>query len=435
MLIDQQAPGNSVHVALGGQVSRELAERPEWLRLCAAVRESAPHAKVLEDFSHARSALLHVGVSEDLLNGIATGLRHGSWDDAVEAFARSQGQQVNFYLGPMRAAEAGPSKTGLFLLERRPNSAETVSMLEQATERIGKAMFGAPCSFMGRHVEFYDLTAAVGPLADASASAIALFTPFYFDGWTDSARQQENRRSLLLHNVVRSRFERLTRPLVDGLHVDFRPSALCDASDEELEDAFTLWLTLHEMMHASGPMPLFAEPGHKLDLGMDYGPIEEMRVDMSAFIALGILEGELGERATLAQELIVAERLLRSIRVGNALAPEANGIGKSLDGEHGCFWGATLHAADALRVVDGEIYLAWKEAHAAIREVLTEIYSGEAAARVANDAPVLLKNKAAQIRQRLFTKKGEDYALPAALDDHYQRLHAPDRMSLTFPDC
>jgi hypothetical protein len=353
----------------------------------------------------------------------------------VEAFAQTQGQQVNFYLGPMRAAEAGSSKLGLFVLERRPNSARTVSMLEQATERIGKAMFGAPCSFMGRLVEFYDLTAAVGPLADAGASSIALFTPFYFDGWTDSARQHENRRSLLLHNIIRSRFEHLTKPLIAGLHIDSRPTALCTASDEELEDAFTLWLTLHEMMHASGPMPLFAEPGHKLNLGMDYGPIEEMRTDMSAFIALGVMEGELGIRATLAQELIVAERLLRSIRVGNALAPEANGIGKSLDGEHGCFWGATLHTAGALRISDGNLYLAWDKAQAAIRTALAQIYSGEVAARAADDAPSMLKNKAAEMRREVFIKKSEGYALPTALDDHYQKLQAPERMALDFADC
>lgn len=434
MHIDRQ-PDEPVPVNLSGIVSRTLAERPEWLRLCAAVRADAPRGEILGSLSCVRSALRDVGVSEELHDGIAMGLSGMAWDDAVDAFARSRGRQVNFYLGPMRAVENGPARMGLLVLERRPSTAAAVAMLEQASERIGKRMFGTPCSFMGRKVEFYDLTAAVGPFAEAGASSISLFTPFYFDGWKDASRQLRNRRSLLLHNVVRSRFDSLTKPFLTGLRVDGRYSSLLGASGEEIDDAFTLWLTLHELMHASGPMPLFAGPGHKLGLGMEYGPVEEMRTDMSAFVALRVLEEELGTRAELPQELILAERLLRSVRVGNALEPEVNGIGKSLDGEHGCLWGATLYAAGALRPSGSEMRVDRESAHAAIRAALVRIYSGEAAARMSDDAPDMLRNLAADVRGSLFVKEGPVYGLPAALQEYYRRVRGPDRMSFSFPDC
>ncbi|WP_159106607.1 DUF6421 family protein [Streptomyces rishiriensis] len=433
MLISQQH--KPAHVHLNGPASRALAGHSEWRLLCTAVRQGAAHSEVFERFTAVRSHLAVAGISEGLLNGIATGLHGGSWDDAVSAFTRSRGQQVNFYLGPIRTSDDGPSSMGLIILERRPHAAQTVAMLEQAANRIGTAMFGVPCSFMDRLVEFYDMTAAVGPFEEAGASSIALFTPFYFDGWSDVARQRENRRSLILHNIIRARFDLLTRPFLDGLRIDTRLSSLCDASDQQIDDAFTLWLTLHEMMHASGPMPLFAEPGHKLSLGMDYGPVEEMRTDMSAFVALGVLEGELGERARLAQELVLAERLLRSVRVGNALDPEANGIGKSLDGEHGCLWAAALHVSGALRVEAGQMHVDWEDAHAAVRVVLGDIYAGESAARNSLDAPQELSNQAAGLRRKVFTESGQGYALPVALERHYRTVTGPDRIVLTFQDC
>lgn len=435
MLLDQQNSDQSTHVYLSGQTSRTLAAHPEWMLLCDAVRDGAVHSEILGHLTLIRSHLASAGIREDLLDGIATGLCGGTWDNAVEAFTRSRGARVNFYLGPMRAEESGPSGMGLFLLEQRTHAAQNVAMLEQATGWIGKAMFGAPCSFMGRVVEFYDITAAVGPFAEAGAKAIALFTPFYFDGWTDAARHRENRRSLILHNLIRARFDVLTVPFLDRLRIDSRHSMLCGASDDQIDDAFILWLTLHEMMHSSGPMPLFAEPGYKLDLGMDYGPIEEMRTDMSAFIALGLMEGELGERTRLAQELILAERLLRSVRVGNALDPLANGIGKSLDGEHGCLWAATLHASGALRLGAGQIDIDWDGAQAAVRKILGAVYAGESAARASRDTPRELRNQAADLRNRLFVGKGKSYSLPSALEDHYSKVRGRERIVMTFQDC
>ncbi|GHF63952.1 hypothetical protein GCM10010218_51730 [Streptomyces mashuensis] len=375
MLVDQRARTTEwTHAGRGGHASRDLARHPEWLRLCAAVDEGAPDAEVYGWLSRTRPALRAAGVADDLLDGIATGLRTALWDDAAEAFSRPGERRTAFYLGPLRGTGGAPSALGLVLLERDDRATAALATLERAAVRLGPAVAGGAAG-AARAVEWYDLTAAAGPWAAGGAAAgsavPALFTPCCLDGWSDALRQYRHRRSLFLSNVVRARFDALTRPLLPHLRIDARPSALCDAPDALIDDALALRFALHALLRA-----------------------EEDRAGMGVFVALRVLEPELGPAARLAQELVLAERLT----AGHS--PSA--------GTDDPVWAAALGSAGALRRAGGLLHVALQGAHAAVLAALAE---------PPPDA----------------TGGGRGCGLPAALAEHYRTAHRPRGLAAPPP--
>ncbi|MFG3343515.1 hypothetical protein ACGF1Z_00440 [Streptomyces sp. NPDC048018] len=294
-----------------------------------------------------RCILTAVGVAPGLLDALVAGLRTGAWDDAVAAFGETVDEETLFFVGPMRPGEGAPARLGMVYAVRDDTAGAPVPGIEGSAGGLGRLMFGFPCSFGGRHVEYYRLQVVAGGPVTGRNCPIALFAPFHLGGWSDTRRQSARRRTVLWSNVVVDRHRAVTRcAAAEFLTVDGEAPALLDATAEELREAVGLWLTHHELFHGSGPLPLFDPGSRKDEAGPDYHSVEEFRVDASTLLALSFA-APLSRPHRLASELVLTERLLRSARAG--LARLAAGRPPTVDGAHGLLWLGVVHAAGALR--------------------------------------------------------------------------------------
>ncbi|MFF7898247.1 hypothetical protein ACFZCV_05405 [Streptomyces sp. NPDC007920] len=356
------------------------------------------------------------GMSQALREGLTAGLNDRGWDDAVAAFGDLQGSETACYLGPMRAREKSKAGFGLLYAERDDAAAQVVSTLESTVDDLGEALFGFSCSFHGRKVEFYDLRVAAGPLTEFRDVPIALFSPFYLEGWEDTERQLARRRTILLTNVVTERFRRITAKVLEaGIRVDGKRPALLDADETELRRAVPIWLSLHELMHGSGPMPFFASWSGK-DRVADYSAIEEARVDMSGFLAADLLAGVL-PGADLARELIAAERLFRSARSG--LLGQSPGTRPKLDDAHGLYWLSTGLRSGAVAVGRDGIDVDLGALGDAARSTLGRVYEVEQQAADSQDPEQHLRQVAGSLHS--FMLPSGTLAEFAPVRDFFQR--------------
>ncbi|HEY5948567.1 MAG TPA: hypothetical protein VIV40_23910 [Kofleriaceae bacterium] len=358
--------------------------------------------------------LVALGVEPRLVEAVGRGLEVGAWDDAVHAFSSAVDAPAGFYLGPMRAAEGEPLATGLLLLRRTRGAADLVTRIESLASPLGARLFGFPLRDHGRHVELYDALCADGPFAAGRGKYIALFTPFYLGGWRDGARQTNARRTILFHDVVRRRFDVRTRCFASRLVLDGGVPAYGTAPDEALDAAITLWLTLHELVHGSGPLPLFGAPVGKIPLGAAYGGVEEFRVDATVWLLLDTCADLVGASATLARDIVLGERLTRAARGSLDAGPS---LRNDFDAEHGALWLALLHRGGAARLdAAGRLSVDCAAAAAILREVLAELYAVED--EVATGDPEIgaarLCAYADALRARAFGRADWPHLAPAA---------------------
>ncbi|MFF9425104.1 hypothetical protein [Streptomyces sp. NPDC014746] len=329
-----------------------------------------PGGRVREDLSTA-------GVAPALLDALVTGLRTAQWDEAVASFGATADEDVLFFVGPMRTGEGAPARLGMVYAVRDDTAAASVPGIERGAADLGRLMFGFPCSFRGRHVEYYRLRAIAGGPVTGRNCPIALFTPFHLGGWADTERQSARRRTVLWSNVVVDRHRAVAqRAARDYLTVDGSVPAVLSASRAELAEAVGLWLTHHELFHGSGPLPLFEPGSQKEQAGPAYHSVEEFRVDASTLMALNLAAPD-SRPHRLAAELILTERLLRTARAG--LARLAGGRRPTADGAHGLLWLGVVHASGALRAQVGGVGvdLDWDAAIDAVSAALQTVYGAE----------------------------------------------------------
>lgn len=338
-------------------------------------------------------------------------VRTGNWEDVVATFGEARGADDLFYLGPMQANETGAVAPGLLIGTRDPVGSEVFNDIAAATEHLGTSLFGSACQYHDRVVEFYDIDLTAGPLRAARFAPIALFSPFYLGGWKDTERQWPLRRTIMFSNVVASRFFNVTRPSITAaaLRIDGRPPTILEADETLLRQAIAAWLCLHELMHGSGPAPFFSSWTGKARLGDTYGVVEEARVDMTAFIAAGMIGHTYGR---VAQELILLERLLRSGRRGLRLL--ARGEVPALDDAHGLSWLGSL-TDRAIRISRDSLTVDLSATEEQISAVLAAVYEVEQQAAAASDPAGILAVHGPRLQREISAPAESDSPVLKAL--------------------
>lgn len=333
---------------------------------------------------------------------IAAADQDDRWDDVVEHFGSQMGQDRTAYVGPMRAREDGPEEFGVFVATTDSVATTISGLVRESLDAVGEQVFGYACRLHGRVVEFVDVDLVGGPLVKAPIAPIAMFTPFFLGGWCDRTRQLRRRRTILFANVVLGRFDQIARQVAKrGITIDGREPRLLTADETTRRSAVAGWLSLHEVMHGSGPAPLFADWTGKMS-SPTYGVVEEARVDMTAYLAVDAIGS--ADLAASVRELILLERVLRSGRRGLLRASTYRGGGRQhldLDDVHGLTWVGALTEAEALTERDGAIDLNSEATMAAVTTVLGWIYDVEQAA-AESDAPADLLTEAGGEFQRQF---------------------------------
>jgi hypothetical protein len=372
--------------AIGSQPRREIraAGNSAALRTLAdLVERGASPSAVADAFAAAAGDLVAFGVEPAMTAAIRQGLTRGDWEEAAASFGDAFDGKAAFYLGPMRCREGRKLGTGLLLLRRDEAGRAVARQIERNLASLGARLFGTPCRFRGRRMEFYRVLLAAGGATDPADPPIALFAPFYLGGWSDRARQIERRRTLLFGDVVWARFAGATVPAARSrLLLDGRPPLFLDvAGTADCRRGVALWLALHELLHANGPLPLFGAPVRKLELGCECWAMEEMRVDMTAWLLLHELGDLFGPAANLAADIILADRLLRLASMPAAAA--ARDSSRRVQREQGDLWRGALLCHGALREAGngGGLAICRERAYAAIHDVVRRVYAVEDAAR------------------------------------------------------
>ncbi|WP_340613236.1 hypothetical protein [Xenorhabdus thailandensis] len=372
-----------------------------WHELCLAVREG-DYVNIANLFQAVLSSPI-LQAQTALNRCILNGLNSGFWDDAVAEFGQLRDTQCFVFLGLMRAMEGKPAEQGLLAACRTSKIGYLVDIIENNLDILGNRIFGTSLDFHGRHIEFYDIGLIEGAFRRGLGQYIALFSPFYFSGWRDSTRQINYRRSILFHNIIKIRFNHLTAPLLnEHFMVNGASSILVNISEEKLDQAFVLWLTLHELLHGSGPIPLFGAAVKKIPLGLVYAGIEEFRVDMSVWLLLESCKDLFGELVPITQELILAERLLRSFRSGYWKNSSSGGILASSDAENGLFWFSCLIQSNVAEIDNISINVDTNKISSVLFKILDEIYNSENNAAQTDGGQEILLKFAKCLRTRYF---------------------------------
>jgi hypothetical protein len=369
-----------------------------------------------------------VDVPAEFVVLIRRALSCGNWVPVVDAFGRLGDRDVAFYLGPMRAGEHQELQLGLLLLRRNAAAQRAARAVEAEAGELGARLFGSPLATGGRHTELFDLAAAVGPFEGAGDERIALFTPFYLvDGDVDA---ETPRRTILFADRVRRRHLSQTRPLLATAVTVADEESIARLDGEQLDEAIGLWLGLHELLHANGPLPLFGASVRKLTLGMSYAAVEELRVDMTAWLALYECEDLFGAGAARARRLIVAERLLRSALSGLADDPRRGALGKSSDAEHGALWFGALLRSGAAFLSEGRLVLDEQHLAVTVKDTLACVYREEARA-VESGGTEHLRRFADDLRSELLEESDGGPRYPESVStfllDAAHRAHMPIR--------
>ncbi|MBC8953997.1 hypothetical protein [Xenorhabdus sp. PB62.4] len=389
----------NVHIAL--PLELDLNPSLPWHELCVAVREGNL-AKITKCFHDVLpSPILQDQMALNL--GILKGLGSNSWDDAVAEFGQRRDAKNFIFVGPMRAMERKPASPGLLAACSTPNVKYLVDLIENNLDALGSRLFGTSLDLHGRHIEFYDIGLIEGPFRHGLGQYIALFSPFYFSGWSDTARQINYRRSILFHNIIKIRFKNLTSPLLKKhFMVNGASSILENISEEQLDQSLALWLTLHELLHGAGPIPLFGASVKKIPLGLEYAGIEEFRVDMSVWLLLELCKDLFGELVPITQELILAERLLRSFRGGYWVNLSSGGILTNSDAENGLFWFSCLFQSNVVELNDIVINIDKNKIYNVLLNILDEIYKSESNSSQVENGQEFLLELANRLRMRYF---------------------------------
>ena len=395
-------------------------DRP-WRRVIAALGDGIIQKEGVSSLAHEFKTLSEFSIligQEPLNRGILKGFSINDWDDAVSEFGLMVGQDSFCFLGPMRAMEKEAVSIGFIAAKRKNLIDSTVLAVQANLELLGELLFGLPMSFHGRKVEFYDAGFFEGAIKNSNGKYFALFTPFYFTGWHDVERQKRSKRTIMFHNLLKKRFQTLTLPLVkDCLNFNEKNSALLSASEDELDQAIALWITLHELLHGNGPIPLFGGIVDKIDFGLNYAAIEELRVEMSSWVLLTMAKDVFCNIGCLAQELIIAERILRSARGQFLKNRLSGGILKSSDAENGAFWFSCLEKSGALELDldSNKVNIDKNKVWATLNSVLGEIYDMENSVVLAGGRANIMEDFCTFFRSKYFIKVGNNFELPESL--------------------
>lgn len=137
-----------------------------------------------------------------------------------------------------------------------------------------------------------------------SRVVVALFPENHFDGIQDPD-------DLIFYFIDKfvERHNRTTRKMIDAVMARESFPLLQGATDQQVRQASSWWVRLHEYHHRQGDMPIPAFLSAK-----KYKPLaglEELRVDVSAMLVLLGDAALPAEQARTAYEYVLAERLLR----------------------------------------------------------------------------------------------------------------------------
>ncbi|MCT2589964.1 DUF6421 family protein [Streptomyces sp. N2-109] len=252
----------------------------------------------------------------------------------------------------------------------------------------------APVRITGRSAGFH------------SRVVVALFPENHLDGLQDPD-------DLIFYFIDKfvERHNRITRGMIDAVMAEGSFPLIQGAPDATVEQASSWWVRLHEYHHRQGDMPI---PDF-LD-AKKYKPLaglEELRVDVSAMLALLGDEKLPREEALTAYEYILSERLLR-YAVEGIPRPNYDAVASQL------LFGY-LEQHEGIRVKDSVIQLS-PEIPEVLARFLAEIHAIEAHIR---EEPV------AAVRKRLLalTDKYTDYD-PVARDYRYVPFFAEVKKKL-----
>lgn len=295
----------------------------------------------------------------------------GDWFEVVEAFGEELGASRLGFVGMLRSREGRQATMSVLAGTRADDLSGLAEALAANGADIGQSLFSNPISLGDRQVEFYDIDLTTGALANDARAPIALFSPFYMDGWTERSSQPLRRRTIMFANVVATRYEVCTVPHARKASPPSRPAE--ELSPRDVRRAVAAWLTLHEMFHAAGPAPFFSAASQKRHLGKEYGFAEEARVDMTTFAAAQTILGP--EAGDGMRRVLLDERLYRSARAGARAWLKAEKIG--LDGTHGLLWLAIVCDGRSGSLEDGRLHFEMDAALEAVNGFLASVYENE----------------------------------------------------------
>lgn len=149
-----------------------------------------------------------------------------------------------------------------------------------------------------------------------------------------------------------------------------------------------------------------------------------MRVDMTVWHLLDGCWDLFGAAARTAQELVLAERLLRSARAG-VHHSSAGLIQKSSDAEQGALWFAILHQKGAITIRDRLYVHADTEGIGhAIQDVLAQLYEAESGAAIDEaSGQQLLAGLADSLRGQYLVEADGQFVYPPEVLAFLRTLH------------
>lgn len=359
----------------------------------------------------------------DIRDAIVT----NSWDNMSESFSLMNDCDSNLFVGPLSSMELAPPSLEVLASRRSDIGSWAVKLVEKHQEDVVSLLFGYKGTFQGRQVEMHNLEFASGPFRQSGLRHIALFTPFYLAELSSKVRDKlmAKRRSLIFLNIILERFRRITLPTAAmGGRFPFDLSLL-DASEEELEKWIAIWVSLHELIHAHGPIPLFGSHVQKLQMGSDYAFLEEARVDMSVWLVLGRLQMLSPEFAPEIRDLILLDRIVRSS--SHTLNQNSDDC---LDAEHGQTWLNVLMSGGGIEVSRGTLVVHPDLCEAAITAFLSELFEVEsnASENNGNEGARVLVDYARSFRKRF--RIGEYPCENVAR--YYRERHLPKYYSVQY---
>lgn len=150
-----------------------------------------------------------------------------------------------------------------------------------------------------------DLLYAEGGIFDANELHSAVFFPYFMEN-----RDVEGKSTLIFVNIMFERLKLISKNLF--LKLGFK--LIIDGEEINLHNItkkdVARWITLHEYVHNSGPLPLFTSTANKFST-KKYGVIEEMRVDLTSIKIIIDYLFEIDKSYIKMIAIIIIERLFR----------------------------------------------------------------------------------------------------------------------------
>lgn len=381
-------------------------------KLKSAIESDSDSAMLLKYFTEEKSVLADLNISEKLVEAIEYGLSSRNWNSAVREFGLTKEAQFNFYLGPMRGRETDSLKMGMFLSQRNDKATKIFSLVQSKVDEIGEKVYGYPCSFQERQIEFYDLIIETKPFTKQKNAPFALFTPFYLTDDFSEFSSIKTRRTVIFQNSVFNQFYFNTMPLISR-HVQAGGNcfSIFDSPPEKIYEALTLRICLHELFHSSGPIPLFNSPIRKLSVNDSYATFEELRADLTAFISLSELKNVFGELASLTQFIILFDKLFNNLPIDRTLDDAS--LLRDISTEQSVLFFSMLLQTDAISLVSNKkLILDLDKATSSVYDFLAELYSVESNALEDNKGVEGLVSFADKIRNKHLINTNHGFICP-----------------------